>query len=218
MILGSQLFAENTNTLLEEVNVSETAQNGTAENGYVVKETTGIGLWDKRSLQDTPYQMSIVSQDMIENTASGIDQIFKMNPVVQVTRTSTSSHSWNTPEINIRGFSASGNHILDGIPFSWVEGVTTEELETIEVLNGLSGFLYGVGYVGGAVNYVTKKPTLEDKRTIKVGRWRDKWKKNPRRFRLFLKFKLLIKSPGHISDNHIACGIAEIPLSLYSIA
>jgi hypothetical protein len=56
------------------------------------------------------------------------------------------------------------------------------------------------------------------KRTIKVGRWRDKWKKNPRRFRLFLKFKLLIKSPGHISDNHIACGIAEIPLSLYSIA
>ena len=39
-----------------------------------------------------------------------------------------------------------------------------------------------------------------------------------RRFRLFLKFKLLIKSPGHISDNHIACGIVEIPLSLYSIA
>ena len=35
---------------------------------------------------------------------------------------------------------------------------------------------------------------------------------------LFLKFKLLIKSPGHISDNHIACGIVEIPLSLYSIA
>lgn len=169
MILGSQLFAENTNTLLEEVNVSETAQNGTAENGYVVKETTGIGIWDKRSLQDTPYQMSIVSQDMIENTASGIDQIFKMNPVVQVTRTSTSSHSWNTPEINIRGFSASGNHILDGIPFSWVEGVTTEELERVEVLNGLSGFLYGVGYVGGAVNYVTKKPTLERITDLTIG-------------------------------------------------
>lgn len=169
MILGSQLLAENTDTLLEEVNVSETAQNGTAENGYVVKETTGIGLWDKRSLQDTPYQMSIVSQDMIENTASGIDQIFKMNPVVQVTRTSTSSHSWNTPEINIRGFSASGNHILDGIPFSWVEGVTTEELERIEVLNGLSGFLYGVGYVGGAVNYVTKKPTLERITDLTIG-------------------------------------------------
>jgi iron complex outermembrane recepter protein len=169
MILGSQLLAENTDTLLEEVNVSETAQNGSAENGYVVKETNGIGIWDKRSLQDTPYQMSIVSQDMIENTASGIDQIFKMNPVVQVTRTSTSSHSWNTPEINIRGFSASGNHILDGIPFSWVEGVTTEELERIEVLNGLSGFLYGVGYVGGAVNYVTKKPTLERITDLTIG-------------------------------------------------
>jgi iron complex outermembrane recepter protein len=169
MILGSQLLAENTDTLLEEVNVSETAQNGSAEDGYVVKEINGIGIWDKRSLQDTPYQMSIVSQDMIENTASGIDQIFKMNPVVQVTRTSTSSASWNTPEINIRGFSASGNHILDGIPFSWVEGVTTEELERIEVLNGLSGFLYGVGYVGGAVNYVTKKPTLERITDLTIG-------------------------------------------------
>ena len=168
MVLGSQLFSAET-TLLEEINVSETTQNGSAESGYVVKETNGVGLWDKRSLQDTPYQMSIVSQDMIENTASGIDQIFKMNPVVQVTRTSTSSHSWNTPEINIRGFSVSGNHILDGIPFSWVEGVTTEELERIEILNGLSGFLYGVGYVGGATNYVTKKPIQERLANLTIG-------------------------------------------------
>ncbi|MFX4252708.1 TonB-dependent siderophore receptor [Aliarcobacter butzleri] len=156
-------------TVLETISVNEGYSNGSVENGYVTKEISGVGLWDRRSLQDTPYQMSVISQDMLENTASGVDQIFKMNPVVQVTRSSTSSHSWNTPEINIRGFSASGNHILDGIPFSWVEGIMPEELERMEVLNGLSGFLYGVGYVGGSTNYVTKKPTLERLTNVTVG-------------------------------------------------
>lgn len=156
-------------TVLEDININEGYSNGSSSSGYVSKETNGVGLWDKRSLQDTPYQMSIVSQDLIENTASGIDQVFKMNPVVQVKTTSTSSHSWNTPNMNIRGFDVSGNHILDGIPFSWVEGVTTEELERLEVLNGLTGFLYGVGYVGGATNYVTKKPTLERLTNITIG-------------------------------------------------
>ncbi|WP_252981526.1 TonB-dependent siderophore receptor [Aliarcobacter butzleri] len=156
-------------TVLETISVNEGYSNGSAENGYVTKEISGVGIWDKRTLQDTPYQMSVISQDMLENSASGVDQIFKMNPVVQVTRSSTSAHGWNTTNMNIRGFDASGNHILDGIPFSWVEGIMTEELERMEVLNGLSGFLYGVGYVGGSTNYVTKKPMLERLTNITVG-------------------------------------------------
>ncbi|RXJ68920.1 TonB-dependent siderophore receptor [Halarcobacter ebronensis] len=166
-IIIKEKKSENTNSL-GEINVLASAD-GLAEDGYLSKDISGIGLWGNRSLQDTPYQMSVISQEMIENTASGIDQIFKMNPVVQVKTTSTSSHSWNTPNMNIRGFDVSGNHILEGIPFSWVEGVTTEELERIEVLNGLTGFLYGVGYVGGAVNYVTKKPTLERLTNLTIG-------------------------------------------------
>lgn len=154
---------------LDAISITATQEEGTAEVGYVSQKISGIGLWDKRSLQDTPYQMSVVSQDLIENSASGIDQIFKMNPVVDVKTTSTSSHSWNTPNINIRGFDASGNQVLDGIPFSWVEGLMTEELERIEILNGLTGFLYGVGYVGGAVNYVTKRPTQERLTNLTIG-------------------------------------------------
>ncbi|WP_222718457.1 TonB-dependent siderophore receptor [Aliarcobacter vitoriensis] len=168
MSLGTTILAEET-TVLDEISVNEKLSSGSAENGYVTKEISGVGLWDKRSLQDTPYQMSVISQDMIENSASGVDQIFKMNPVVQVTSSSTSAHSWNTTNINIRGFSASGNHILDGIPFSWVEGIMAEELERMEILNGLSGFLYGVGYVGGSTNYVTKRPTQERVTNLTLG-------------------------------------------------
>ncbi|MFX4243582.1 hypothetical protein ACOL22_12525, partial [Aliarcobacter butzleri] len=48
-------------------------------------------------------------------------------------------------------------------------GIMTEELEKMEILNGLSGFLYGVGYVGGSTNYVTKKPTQERLTNLTIG-------------------------------------------------
>ena len=156
-------------TVLETISVNEGYSNGSAQNGYVTKEISGVGLWDKRSLQDTPYQMSVISQDMIENTASGIAQIFKMNPVVQLSYLSTSAQSWNSSGMNIRGFSAVNNTIFDGIPLSGTYTALSQDLERVEILNGLSGFLYGVGYVGGAVNYITKKPTLERLTNITVG-------------------------------------------------
>lgn len=156
-------------TVLEPISVNEGYSNGSAENGYVTKEISGVGIWDKRTLQDTPYQMSVISQDMIENTASGIAQIFKMNPVVQLSYLSTSAQSWNSSGMNIRGFSAVNNTIFDGVPLSGTYTALSQDLERVEILNGLSGFLYGVGYVGGAVNYITKKPTLERLTNITIG-------------------------------------------------
>jgi iron complex outermembrane receptor protein len=34
-----------------------------------------------------------------------------------------------------------------------------EMFEQVEVLKGLSGFMYGFGSPGGIINYVTKRPT-----------------------------------------------------------
>ncbi|WP_257118735.1 TonB-dependent siderophore receptor [Aliarcobacter vitoriensis] len=127
-----------------------------------------MGLWDKRSLQNTPYQMSIMSQNMIENTASTLDQVIKMNPVVELSYTPTSTKSWGGLGVNIRGFDAVSNTISNGIP-SGSYNTLGYDLERIEVLNGLSGFLYGIGNVGGSVNYVTKKPTLERLTNLTLG-------------------------------------------------
>ncbi|RBQ31171.1 TonB-dependent siderophore receptor [Arcobacter sp. FW59] len=156
--------------VLDDVSV-KSGGNGSAENGYVTKEISGIGLWDKRSLQDTPYQMSVISQDMLENSASGIEQVFKMNPTVQVRYTTTQTDSWGGAiGMNIRGFSTVDNTIIDGIPISsYYGGGLSQDLERVEILNGLSGFLYGVGYVGGAVNYVTKRPTLDRLTNLTIG-------------------------------------------------
>ncbi|MFU8927066.1 TonB-dependent siderophore receptor [Acinetobacter puyangensis] len=144
-------------------------QNGSAEDGYLTKNITGVGLWDKRSLQDTPYQMSVISQEMIENTASGIEQVFKMNPLVQFNYSSTSANSYGAIGVHLRGLSATDNIAFDGIPLPAAYTSSTQDLERVEILNGLSGFLYGVGYVGGVVNYISKKPTQERLTNVTIG-------------------------------------------------
>lgn len=156
-------------TVLETISVNEGYSNGSAENGYVTKEISGVGIWDRRSLQDTPYQMSVVSQDMLENTGNDINQIFKMNPLTQLNYTSTSGASWSETGVNVRGFTIVGNTILDGIALPALYTSLTQDVERVEILNGLSGFLYGVGYVGGAVNYVTKRPTQERLTNLTIG-------------------------------------------------
>ncbi|HBF25530.1 MULTISPECIES: TonB-dependent receptor [Nitrosomonas] len=131
---------------------------GTTEEGYRVSNISGIGLWDERSLRDTPYSMSIVPSDLIENiNAQNMGQIFKMNPLTQEPNIQNFT---GVPFVTIRGFQ-SANPIYDGIPMAAGNGsaVSVIEIDRVEILSGTSGFLYGGGRVGGAINYVTKSPT-----------------------------------------------------------
>ncbi|WP_418181425.1 TonB-dependent receptor [Aliarcobacter lanthieri] len=113
--------------------------------------------------------MSVISSDLIENIqANDVQKIFKLNPLTQDNGSNTNIAS--TSQSNIRGFD-SGNIILNGMSFSNVSYIVPEELERVEVINGATGFLYGGGRVGGAVNYITKKPTIEDKRNVTIGNY-----------------------------------------------
>lgn len=154
-------------TVLEPISVN-TGKSGSAEDGYLTENITGVGLWGQRSLQDTPYSMNIISQELIENVqANDMAPIFKMNPITQDGGDQPSGN-YNTV---IRGFS-SNNAVVNGMPLADFYSFTTmEDLERVETISGATGFLYGGGRVGGAVNYVTKKPTLEDKRSITVGNY-----------------------------------------------
>ncbi|MFT4099477.1 MAG: TonB-dependent siderophore receptor [Burkholderiaceae bacterium] len=159
------------NAALPAVTVQAASEkNGSAEDGYLSKKTTGVGVWGERDLQDTPYSMSIISSDLIENAnAKDMDQLFKMNPVTQETG-KIASDATDSPWVTIRGFQVT-NPIVNGIPYaSRVAGTPTmQELERVEVINGATGFLYGGGRVGGAVNYVTKRPTLHNLRNVSFG-------------------------------------------------
>jgi iron complex outermembrane receptor protein len=149
--------------------VSSIEADGSAEQGYVAKKLKQVGPWGEKSLQDTPYAISVMSSDLMENVIAGdIDQLYKMNPVTQSSALTT---VWGYPVANIRGFSTSVG-IVDGVRLSsYSYGVSTEELERIEIMNGLSGFMYGAGNVGGTTNYVLKRPSYQKIANVTLGNY-----------------------------------------------
>ena len=44
-----------------------------------------------------------------------------------------------------------------------------EQLERVELLKGLGGFMYGFAQPGGFVNYVTKRPGKDPVTSVDVG-------------------------------------------------
>ncbi len=167
IVIREKKLSSNGNNL-GSVDILATAKDGASEQGYLSKDISGIGIWGSRSLQDTPYSMTVISEDLIQNVqANDMAQIFKMNPITQ----DGGDQPSGTYKTVIRGFS-SDNAVINGMPMaSWYSFVTMEDLERVETINGATGFLYGGGRVGGAVNYVTKKPTIEDKRSITIGNY-----------------------------------------------
>ena len=149
---------------------TDSLKQGTAEEGYRVSNISGIGLWGERSLRDTPYSMSVVPSDLIENiNAQNMGQIFKMNPLTQEPMIQNFT---GVPFVVLRGF-LSTNPVYDGIPLALQNGsaISVIEIDRVEILSGTSGFLYGGGRVGGAINYVTKSPTDVPLRRLTFGNY-----------------------------------------------
>lgn len=147
-------------SLLAPISVSAGAvSTGRAADGYVVTSPNAVGPWEGRTLQDTPYSVSVYSEELMENLqASSPDQVYRVNPTTQLVRP---QHENDQPRIMMRGFSVQKSY-RDGVPSDqYNHATTTEDVERIEILNGLSGFLYGANNIGGVTNYITKRSTEE---------------------------------------------------------
>ncbi len=131
------------------------------------REVSRIGVWEGRKVQDAPYSLNVTTAEVIQNIqAVSPDQIFKMNPVTQFSWPQSQNDS---PYVFMRGF-LSQSSARNGIPRdAYNHGTTTEDVEKVEVLTGLSGFMYGAGNVGGMVNYESKRPTEERLNSITAG-------------------------------------------------
>lgn len=144
---------------LKIVTVTAEAIDGGAEKGYRTETVSGVGAWEGRSLQDTPYSVNVFSEELIENLqATTPDQVYRVNPTTQLIR---AQHENNQPRIMMRGFTVQRSY-RDGVPDDqYNHTATMEDTARIEILNGLSGFMYGANNVGGVTNYVTKSSTEE---------------------------------------------------------
>ncbi|WP_333879233.1 TonB-dependent receptor [Methylobacter sp.] len=159
---GGSAVIGKADTHLKEVAVVGDAvsipKEGSAEAGYKVDTAKNVGPWGTKKLLDTPYSMAVTSSDLTYNTISSSPvQIFEKLPLTQV-RIATAGSSMIS-NINMRGFLVQKT-IIDGVRNDNTGyGMFIEDVDRIEMLSGLSGFLYGQGNVGGAINYVTKRPT-----------------------------------------------------------
>lgn len=159
------------------------SKDGSAEDGYLVETVKQVGPWGELPLQDTPYSMSVVSKDLIQNTgAQTYRQILAFIPQIQNMGKQDSSVSLGVFAPQMRGFGAVV--MIDGMRTGITEYGsraryeqirnpvgTLEDVEAVEAISGFTGFLNGGGNstVGGALNFVLKRPTAEYYNRITVG-------------------------------------------------
>ncbi|GFM86821.1 ligand-gated channel [Pseudomonas cichorii] len=153
-----------------DINARTTVE-GSEAAGYVSENISNVGALGGMKLQDTPYSMSVTSQALLKNMqATSTDDVFKRNPFAQLYSPKTAGYA---SAITIRGFggSSSLNIANDGLRFSTLAdgGNFIEDTEQLEVVTGLTGFLYGPASPGGLANYVLKRPTYERYNSVTLG-------------------------------------------------
>jgi len=129
---------------------------------------TGIRslLGDKIPLpvKDTPQSVNVIPQRLLqEQSTTRLEDALKNVPGVTLNAGEGAARG---DTINIRGFSAYNDFFLDGIRDAAVYVRDPFNLESIEVLKGPSATLFGRGSTGGAVNQVSKAPSLAPLRVV----------------------------------------------------
>ncbi|HBE76188.1 MAG TPA: TonB-dependent siderophore receptor, partial [Firmicutes bacterium] len=158
---GSKKDSKDTNQVAADVPVTDVdvqgKKDGSADSGYRT-DTANVGPLGEQSQQDTPYSVNVTSGELVENTgAHTMADALKTNPTVVATQL---PHTWvSIPRMNIRGFEPVC--LRDGLYMHSLIPPAVEDVERIEVLNGLSGFLYGFGSLGGSINFVSKEPVTK---------------------------------------------------------
>ena len=139
--------------------------------GVVAKKTT-TGSKTATDIKDIPQSVSVVGRQEIDDQgAQKVDEALRYTAGVFAQPFGPDS---DTNWLFIRGFQATATGTyMDGLQlFSYGFGgfyVDSFGLERIEVLKGPASVLYGGSNPGGLVNYVSKRPEFERKRTVETG-------------------------------------------------
>ncbi|MCA3182085.1 MULTISPECIES: TonB-dependent siderophore receptor [unclassified Cupriavidus] len=133
-------------------------------------ERVSSGALGDRKAVDTPFSVNAVSSDEIQQRmAQTANDVFKYDPAVQVLGDNARTENSYFAVRGIRVDMLNGTKV-DGQNFvTWDADIPLEPFEQVELLKGLSGFMYGFGSPGGIINYVTKRPTDKPFREVTIG-------------------------------------------------
>jgi catecholate siderophore receptor len=134
------------------------SSDGTLE--QVVVQGVGSLLENKlpQNLQDTPQSITVVSEKlMTQQATTRLEDALRNVPGITLNAGEGAARG---DTVNLRGFSAFNDFFLDGIRDAAVYSRDSFNLESLEVVKGPSAILFGRGSTGGAINQVSKSPTL----------------------------------------------------------
>lgn len=129
------------------------------------KKPRSRGALGERSDLETPFSTATVTAEQIEDRqAASLAQLFSEDASVG---SKGGTYTQAAYAVSVRGLTLdfTNGYKIDGQPFQ-MYGVELplEAFESVQLLKGATGFLYGFSAPGGVINYVTKKPT--DERTF----------------------------------------------------
>jgi iron complex outermembrane recepter protein len=129
-----------------------------ATNPQYNTETVSLGPLGNRKLLDTPFSITAVPQDLIENLQlKTVNDTLRYLPSVEI----RNQQGFEVSRPQSRGFQGSIVQAtrLDGLNIIGTTAIPAENLSGIQVLNGLAGALYGPATPAGVFNYTLKRPT-----------------------------------------------------------
>lgn len=129
---------------------------GQPTQGYKVDQPAMVKL--TQPVVDTPQMLSITPRQVIEDRgAASLTDVFRNSSGISM---AAGESSWQGTTVSLRGFNARNDMYLDGMRDFGSYTRDPFDLEEVEVLEGPSSILFGRGSTGGAINQVSKTPTL----------------------------------------------------------
>ncbi|MEW7851242.1 TonB-dependent receptor [Massilia aurea] len=162
----SNAQANDTSALPDNLVVQTVNVNGERERD----ERGARGALGDRADLDTPFATASVGSAQIEDRQiASLAQVFADDASVT---SQGGTYTQAAHAVNVRGLRLdfTNGYKIDGQPFQMfgVE-LPLETVESVQLLKGASGFLYGFAAPGGIINYITKKPTNETLLSVDAG-------------------------------------------------
>lgn len=128
------------------------------------------GALGSRSDLETPFSTrQVTDAELEERMVKSLGKVFAEDAAVM---SLGDTYSFNNYSINVRGIPLDdyNGYKINGLPiFMTTVELPLESFESVQLLKGSSGFMYGFGAPGGIINFVTKKPTDATTLSVDVG-------------------------------------------------
>lgn len=169
------LAAESAEVQGDAVELGSVTVKGQQVEGYKVDNASSPKY--TAPLLDTPQTITVIPQEVIrEQNALSLRQV--LSNVSGITFAAGEGGGGLGDSINIRGFSANSNILIDGLRDTAQSSRSdTFNLEAVEVVKGPSSVYSGAGTTGGSINIVSKTPQAQAFNRASVGLGTDNYQR-----------------------------------------